>query len=73
MGVHLSVFAYKKAAYTYVINQDPSEPNWTTSEKTVSGFEIPLKVFPTLQAGYQVNVGNMELNPFLALSYEIDA
>ncbi len=72
-GIHLSVFAYKKAAYTYVINQYPIEPNWTTSEKTVSGFEIPLKVFPTLQSGYKVNVGNLEFNPFLAVLYEINA
>ena len=71
-GVQLAVLTYKKAIYTYVINQFPQNPQWKTSNKTIEGFEIPLIVSPTLQIAYNTLIMCIEANPFIGLYYSIN-
>ena len=70
-GSYFSLITYKKATYIYVVNQYPSSPQWTTSNKTVYEFEMPLKIFPTFQASYEVQIKNLKINPYLAFYYAI--
>jgi hypothetical protein len=65
------LITYTKATYTYVINQLPQTPQWTTSNKTISGWEIPLKFFPTIQASYEVQLKKIKFSPYIAFYYAV--
>lgn len=71
-GCYFALLTYKKTTYTYVINQNPSNPQWGTADKAISGFEIPLKLFPTFQMSYEIAFKNVNLNPYLAFYYAIN-
>jgi hypothetical protein len=70
-GSYFSIISYKHANYTYVINQFPNIPKWTTSDKTMAGWEMPLKVFPTIQASYEVQINKINFMPYAALFYAL--
>ena len=70
-GCYFSLLSYKKSTYTYVINQFPLNPQWITSDKTISGLEMPLKIFPTIQASHQMQINNLKFNPYLAFYYAL--
>lgn len=67
-GAYIQLLTYKKVIYTYIINQ---YSNWSVSEKTVEGFEMPLIIFPTLQVSYDSRIKNIALNPFAGFYYGI--
>jgi hypothetical protein len=70
-GCYFALITYKKATYTYVINQLPQTPQWTSSSKTISGWEIPLKFFPTIQASYEVQLKKIKFSPYIAFYYAV--
>ena len=71
-GVKLSLLSYKIARYTYLIDQFPQNPEWTVSDKTIKGFEMPLMIFPTLQISYDTRINNIGTNPFIKFEYLIN-
>lgn len=71
IGCYFALITYKKATYTYVVNRYPSNPQWITSDKTISGFEKLFKLFPTFQVSYEIAIENIKLNPYLAFCYDI--
>lgn len=68
-GCYMSLITYKKVNYTYVLYQHPNDPNWVTSNKIVSGFAMPFKIFPTLQVSYVKQIKKIKFSPYLALYY----
>ncbi len=70
-GCNVSLISYKKATYSYVVNQFPNNPEWITSNKTIAEFEMPFKIFPTFQASYDMKIKNVKLNPYVACYYEL--
>ncbi len=48
IGVHLPLFTFYNARYSYVTNQFPQNPSWVTSEKTISGIDMPIRHIPSL-------------------------
>lgn len=73
-GANISIFTYRKAKYTYLVNihQYPEEPLWGNVDKTVFNLDISLKVFPSVQTSYQIKIKTLILNPYLAFYYEIN-
>jgi hypothetical protein len=70
IGVYISTLTYKIANYTYVINQNNSYSQWTTSKKSFSGIERNVAAIPAVQlsySGYKIN--KVQLNPFIAFYY----
>ncbi len=70
-GCNLSLISYKNAAYEYLINQYPNLPKWTTSNKTIAGWELPLKIFPTFQTSYEFQIKKIKFNPYAAIYYAV--
>lgn len=97
-GAYIPIVSYKIVAYTYVFNQNPhTYPiRWAVANKTVSGFDIPikfqkngkvwqlhntgkgysgydilLKIFPTIQVSYETKIRNIKFKPYLALYYAL--
>lgn len=76
-GFNLSLISYKKGFYNYIVNQYPYQnstttPYWTNESKTLYGFETHIKIFPTVQASYQFQFGNFEVNPFIGFYYALE-
>ncbi len=72
-GVYFSAIAYRKADYTYVVRLDDFYGTYGTSKKSVSQLELPVKFFPTFQAGYSLDWGQIQVNPYLGLAYEVNS
>lgn len=70
-GFYFALISYKKAEYTYVVNQYSNTPQWITSEKTITGWEMPFKLFPTIQISYEVEIKKIKFSPFLAFYYAV--
>jgi hypothetical protein len=72
-GFRASLFSFQSADYSYLIAQDPFNPNWTTSGKKICEFEMPLKFYPSVQISYRVRIGKISFDPFVAFDFfEID-
>ena len=71
VGSYISLIAYKKANYKYIVDQYPNSIRWATSEKTIFDLEIPLKIFPTLQMSHEIRLSDITLHPYFAIYYAI--
>jgi hypothetical protein len=72
-GFRMSLFSYRSAGYSYVMVHDAFNPAWYTSEKKLREFEMPLKLYPSIQVSYQVRIGKISIHPFLGFDFfEID-
>jgi hypothetical protein len=70
-GCYFSLLTYKKTEYTYVVFQYSNNPQWIIANKTIEGFELPFKLFPTIQASYDLKIKNRNINPYFALYYAL--
>ena len=71
-GVHLPLWTYYKAKYTYLVSssQYPYFSNSApTSQKTFTNTESPFlsMYFPAFQISYDLRIKNIALNPFLGI------
>jgi hypothetical protein len=71
-GFQMVVMSYRIAKYTYVVYQYSGNPQWAISDKTVSQFEHPLMLLPTIQCSYKIKMKNFTLNPFLGFDFGIN-
>lgn len=72
-GCSFALITYKTARYTYVVNQFPNNPRWGTAHKRISGFEMPLKIFPAIQVSYDIKIKNINTSPYLAFYYAVNS
>lgn len=70
-GFYFSLISCKSANYTYVMNQYPSNVQWTTSDKKIVELVMPIKIYPTLQISYGIKTEKFEISPFMAFYYAI--
>ncbi len=70
-GSYFAVLTYKIAKYDYIVYNYLNNPPWTTADKEINGFELLLKLFPTIQIGYEVKILNNKMYPYLAFYYAI--
>jgi len=75
-GIHLSLMSFYKAKYNYLrysFNNNYVPPSLFflgpdfTSQKTIEYIKIPLVIYPTFQASYDLKVKKLTLSPFLGI------
>lgn len=66
-GFNLALITKRKATYSYLINQYPYKQKWVTSDKSISGYEMPLEFYPTLRISYKTTVNRFVFYPFISL------
>ena len=63
-GVQISILSYRHASYTYIITQFSPNRSYSNSKKAVNGFEVPLRIYPTVMVSFDVKINNFIIKPF---------
>lgn len=72
-GVNLAIFSFYKSKYRYltsssILNPDDMYCDCGT-EKTITRFAMPMRIYPTLQFSYDAKIKNLKLSPFLEMDF----
>jgi len=68
-GVYVPVLVYSHTKYTYLVRDNSSFYHVFTTDKTIEAFEYHFSVFPSIQAGYRININKFLLSPFIELDF----
>jgi hypothetical protein len=74
-GIHLPIITHYKTTYTYLLYPHPlTYPPYFlgsdhTTQKTITGFKMPLIVYPSLQISYALKVKKTLIRPFFGVDF----